>query len=134
MAAVPVVEVVPDRQDSPTLRGVFVGSSVSPFAQGGLDVALVLAVGRWTIGPGELLCASQRQASGTEGCRVEGRSVVAEHGPVKRANLRDAIETVDVIVSNGHFHFSSTDHGGLDSTSQPRVMLRWVKGAWQIAD
>ena len=55
-------------------------------------------------------------------------------GPVTRENLRDAIEKVDVIGTNGHFHFSPTDHGGLDSTSQPLVMLRWVKGKWQIAD
>jgi ABC-type branched-subunit amino acid transport system substrate-binding protein len=55
-------------------------------------------------------------------------------GSVTRDNLRDAIETVDVIGSNGHFHFSPTDHGGLDSASQPLVMLRWVKGKWLIAD
>lgn len=55
-------------------------------------------------------------------------------GTVTRDNLRDAIETVDVIGSNGHFRFSPTDHGGLDSTSQPLVMLRWVKGKWLIAD
>lgn len=54
-------------------------------------------------------------------------------GPVTRDNLRDAIEKVDVIGTNGHFRFSPTDHGGLDSTSQPLVMLRWVKGKWQIA-
>ena len=54
-------------------------------------------------------------------------------GPVTRDNLRDAIEKVDVIGTNGHFRFSATDHGGLDSTSQPLVMLRWVKGKWQIA-
>jgi len=55
-------------------------------------------------------------------------------GPVTRDNLRDAIEKVDVIGTNGHFRFSPTDHGGLDSSSQPLVMLRWVKGKWQIAD
>jgi branched-chain amino acid transport system substrate-binding protein len=55
-------------------------------------------------------------------------------GPVTRDNLRDAIEKVDVVGTNGHFHFSPTDHGGLDASSQPLVMLRWVKGKWQIAD
>jgi branched-chain amino acid transport system substrate-binding protein len=55
-------------------------------------------------------------------------------GQVTRENLRDAIEKVDVIGANGHFHFSPTNHGGLDSSSQPLVMLRWVKGKWQIAD
>ena len=55
-------------------------------------------------------------------------------GKVTRDNLRDAIEKVDVIGSNGHFRFSTSDHGGLDASSQPLVMLRWVKGKWQIAD
>ncbi|MEP7300181.1 MAG: ABC transporter substrate-binding protein [Caldimonas sp.] len=55
-------------------------------------------------------------------------------GLVTRDNLRDAIEKVDVIGTNGHFHFSPTDHGGLDPSSHPLVMLRWVKGKWQIAD
>jgi len=55
-------------------------------------------------------------------------------GIVSRDNLRDAIENVDVIGSNGHFRFSPSDHGGLDVSSQPLVMLRWVKGKWLIAD
>ena len=55
-------------------------------------------------------------------------------GPVTRDILRDAIEKVDVIGTNGHFRFSPTDHGGLDPSSQPLVMLRWVKGKWQMAE
>jgi branched-chain amino acid transport system substrate-binding protein len=53
--------------------------------------------------------------------------------PVTRDSLRDAIEKVNVIGANGHFKFSSTDHGGLDSSSNPLVMLRYVQGKWQIA-
>jgi len=55
-------------------------------------------------------------------------------GPITRDALRDAIEKVDVMGSNGHFRFSPTNHGGLDAVSNPLVMLRYVKGKWQIAD
>lgn len=54
-------------------------------------------------------------------------------GPVNRETLRDAIEKVNVVGANGHFKFSSTNHGGLDSSSNPLVMLRYVQGKWQIA-
>jgi len=56
------------------------------------------------------------------------------NGPVTRESLRDAIEKVDVIGANGHFRFSATDHGGLDASSNPLVMLRYTKGKWQIAE
>lgn len=55
-------------------------------------------------------------------------------GPVTRESLRDAIEKVDVIGANGHFRFSAANHGGLDATSNPLVMLKYTKGKWQIAD
>ena len=54
-------------------------------------------------------------------------------GPVTRDSLRDAIEKVEVVGANGRFRFSQKDHGGLDSTSNPLVMLQWVKGKWQVA-
>jgi branched-chain amino acid transport system substrate-binding protein len=54
-------------------------------------------------------------------------------GPVNRETLRDAIEKVNVVGANGHFKFSPTNHGGLDSSSNPLVMLRYVQGKWQIA-
>ena len=55
-------------------------------------------------------------------------------GPVTRETLRDAIEKVDVVGANGRFRFSAKDHGGLDSSSNPLVMLRYVGGKWQVAD
>ena len=54
-------------------------------------------------------------------------------GPVTRDSLRDAIEKVEVIGANGRFRVAATDHGGLDTTSNPLVMLQWVKGKWQVA-
>lgn len=55
-------------------------------------------------------------------------------GPVTRESLRDAIEKVDVMGANGHFRFSPTNHGGLDSSSNPLVMVQLVKGKWQVVD
>lgn len=55
------------------------------------------------------------------------------HGPVTRDSLRDAIEKVEVVGANGRFRFSPGSHGGLDSGSNPLVMLQWVKGKWQMA-
>jgi branched-chain amino acid transport system substrate-binding protein len=54
-------------------------------------------------------------------------------GPVNRESLRDAIEKVEVVGANGRFRFSPKDHGGLDSSSNPLVMLQWSKGKWQVA-
>ncbi len=54
-------------------------------------------------------------------------------GAVTRESLRDAIEKVEVVGANGRFKFSPADHGGLDSSSNPLVMLQWVKGKWQVA-
>ena len=55
-------------------------------------------------------------------------------GPMTRESLRDAIEKVDVVGANGHFHFTPANHGGLDASSNPLVMLKYSKGKWQIAD
>ncbi|MEO9229789.1 MAG: ABC transporter substrate-binding protein [Devosia sp.] len=54
-------------------------------------------------------------------------------GPVTRESLRDAIEQVEVVGANGRFRFSPKDHGGLDSSSNPLVMLRYVQGKWTVA-
>ena len=55
-------------------------------------------------------------------------------GPVTRETLRDSIEKVQVTGANGRFRFSAKDHGGLDSSSNPLVMLRYVQGKWQVAE
>ncbi len=53
-------------------------------------------------------------------------------GAITRESLRDAIENVELVGSNGRFRFSPRAHGGLDSSSNPLVMLQWVKGKWQV--
>lgn len=55
-------------------------------------------------------------------------------GPVTRESLRDAIEKVNVLGANGHFRFTAANHGGLDASSNPLVMLKYTKGKWQPAD
>jgi hypothetical protein len=53
VGSVPVIVVEEAREVGGTDGGVGVGAGVSPFAQGGLDEALGLAVGAWGIGAGE---------------------------------------------------------------------------------
>jgi branched-chain amino acid transport system substrate-binding protein len=55
-------------------------------------------------------------------------------GPLTRDSLRDAIERVDVTGANGHFHFTPENHGGLDVSSRPLVMLRYEHGKWVDAE
>jgi branched-chain amino acid transport system substrate-binding protein len=64
---------------------------------------------------------------------ILAQAVKGIKGPVTRDSIRDAIEKVEVVGANGRFKFSPTDHGGLDSSSNPLVMLQWVKGKWQVA-
>lgn len=50
-------------------------------------------------------------------------------GPVTRKAIRDAVETVsNVVGANGTYSFSAENHMGLDSKSQPMVMMKIVNG------
>lgn len=62
--AMPVVVVEEGRETCRALIGVRVRMSVGPFAEGGLDEALGLAVGFWSIGAGEALLKTERGGSG----------------------------------------------------------------------
>lgn len=55
------------------------------------------------------------------------------NGPVTRESLRDAIETVSVVGANGRFQFTPTNHGGLDNSSSPLIMLQYVNRSWRPA-
>ena len=54
--------------------------------------------------------------------------------PITRDTLRDAIEKVDVVGANGHFHFTPQDHGGLDGEKNPLIMLKVENGQWKPAE
>lgn len=62
--AMPVVIVEEDREACRTLIGVRVRMSVGPFAEGGLDKALGLAVGFWSIGASEALLEAESGGGG----------------------------------------------------------------------
>ena len=55
------------------------GLQVGPFAQGGLDEPLRLAVGSGRVGPGALVLQAGGAAGGAEGVAAIGRAVVGHH-------------------------------------------------------
>ena len=56
-----------------------VGVSVGPFAQRGLDETLGLAVGLWSVGPGEAVLEAEGGEGGAHGvCAVAGAIVGVE--------------------------------------------------------
>jgi branched-chain amino acid transport system substrate-binding protein len=55
------------------------------------------------------------------------------NGPVTRANLRAALETVTLIGGNGIYRLSPTSHG-LDPESNSMVLLQARGGQWVVAD
>src|SRR5579871_5583421 len=59
-----------------SLGGGLVGAGVGPFAQGGLDKALGLAVGFWRVGPGADVPDPALGEAGAEGVAPVGRAVI----------------------------------------------------------
>ncbi len=55
------------------------------------------------------------------------------NGPVTRANLRAALETVTLIGGNGIYRLSPTSHG-LEPESNSMVLLQARGGQWVVAD
>ena len=78
--AMEVVVVKEEEEASGALVGMGVGVSVGPFAQRGLDETLGLAVGLWSVGPGEaVLEAEGGNGGGAHGvCAVAGAVVGVE--------------------------------------------------------
>src|SRR3954454_25283021 len=88
MRPVPVVSVQPDRQrGSAVVRG-WVGLSVGPFAQGGLDEALGLAVCLGRIGLGPDVCETEIAAGGAEGLQAIAGAIVTHHTGNRDAEVR----------------------------------------------
>src|SRR3954470_14093558 len=84
----PVVSVQPDRQRSGAVIRGWVGLSVGPFAQGGLDEALGLAVrlGRIRLGPDVL--ETELAAGRAEGLRAIAGAIVGHHTGNRDAEVR----------------------------------------------
>src|SRR3954469_11313320 len=88
MRPVPVVSVQPDRQRSGAVIRGGVGLSVGPFAQGGLDKALGLAVclGRIRLGPDVL--ETEIAAGAAEGLGAIAGAIVGHHTGNRDAEVR----------------------------------------------
>src|SRR3954470_19471621 len=84
----PVVSVQPDRQRSGTVVRGGVGLSVGPFAQGGLDKALGLAVCLGRIGLGPDVCETEIAAGGAEGLGAIAGAIVSHHTGNRDAEVR----------------------------------------------
>src|SRR4051794_33525230 len=84
----PVVSVQPDRQRSSAVVRGWVGLSVGPFAQGGLDKALSLAVclGRIRLGPDVL--ETEIAAGAAEGLGAKAGAIVGHHTGNRDAKVR----------------------------------------------
>src|SRR3954451_15459599 len=84
----PVVSVQPDRQRGGAVVRGWVGLSVGPFAQGGLDKALGLAVclGRIRLGPDVL--ETEIAAGGAEGLGAIAGAIVGHHTGNRDAEVR----------------------------------------------
>ena len=77
--AMEVVVVKGEEEASGALVGMGVGVSVGPFAEGGLDEPLGLAVGLWGVGPGEAVLEAEGGEGGAHGvCAVAGAIVGVE--------------------------------------------------------
>jgi hypothetical protein len=76
MRAVPVVIVEEEREASGALIGVGIGVSVGPFAERGLDEALGLAVGLWSVRSGEAVFEAESEDRGAHGMGAVTGAVV----------------------------------------------------------
>ncbi len=88
MRPVPVVSVQPDRQRSGAVVRGWVGLSVGPFAQGGLDDALGLAVCLGRIGLGPDVLEAEITASGAEDLGAVAGAIIGHHAGNRDAEVR----------------------------------------------
>ncbi len=74
----PIVVVEPGEQMVGALEGGAVGAGIGPFAEGGLDEALGLAVGARGVGAGEAVADAEAAASTTEVAGAVPGAIVGE--------------------------------------------------------
>ena len=85
MRSMPVVVVKPGQKLSQALLGVLISTSVSPFAQSGLDETLGFAVGAWSIGTGEVVAQAELENSSPESVGAITVSVIGEQAADRNA-------------------------------------------------
>src|SRR4051812_15310951 len=88
MVPMPVVAVQPERQCGGSVVRSWVGLSVGPFAQGGLDEALSLAVCLGRIGLGSDVLEAEIAAGGAEGLGTIAGAIVGHHTGDRDAEVR----------------------------------------------
>src|SRR3954468_13049500 len=88
MRPMPVVSVQPDRQRSGAVIRGGVGLSVGPFAQGGLDEALSLAVCLGRIGLGPDVLETEIAAGGAKRLGAKAGAIVGHHTGNRDAEAR----------------------------------------------
>ena len=87
MRPMPVVVVKPGQKLSQALLGVLISTSVSPFAQSGLDETLGFAIGAWSIGTGEVVAQAELENSSTESVGAITVSVIGEQAADRNAQV-----------------------------------------------
>src|SRR5882672_12019791 len=113
--AVPVVVVNPALEHRGALRGMVVGNSVGPFAQGRLNESLGFAVGLRAIGPREGVFDAQAPAGVSKAPGSEGCAVVREHSS-HRHSERGKVGGVSTQEGRGVVAAFSTMHLGKADT------------------
>lgn len=63
------------------------------------------------------------------------KNAIEKAGSSDRGKIRDALEKTDLLTPNGHYHYSATDHMGLDSSAIGIMVVKdgvWKATDWQI--
>ncbi|WP_308492068.1 ABC transporter substrate-binding protein [Microbacterium terrisoli] len=63
------------------------------------------------------------------------KNAIEKAGSTDRGKIRDALEQTDLLTPNGHYHYSKTDHMGLDASAIGIMIVKdgvWKATDWQI--
>lgn len=60
------------------------------------------------------------------------KNAIEKAGSTNRDKIRDALETTDLLTPNGHYHYSKTDHMGLDASAIGIMVVK--NGVWKATD
>ncbi|WP_417564671.1 ABC transporter substrate-binding protein [Microbacterium sp.] len=60
------------------------------------------------------------------------KNAIEKAGSTDRGKIRDALEATDLLTPNGHYHYSKTDHMGLDASAIGIMVVK--DGVWKATD